>query len=825
MARIGHAGKWSGSENGAAGRTVLQVARRLAATIGTEFFRAMAKHLAEALAADCVLLGEFAPGHVERVKTLATYVDSQDENLDFELAGSAAAQIALGRSYLCSSGVQDRFPADELLAKLDAQACAGLPLVDSHGQPIGVIMAIYRRPVANLRSAKAMLEVFQPRASAELQRIVEDEKLRESEQRYRAFIAQSADALYRLEFEQPIPADLPIEEQVKLIERLGYLAECNEAFLRLHGADRMEKLIGCRISEIIPEWKADLKEASRWASAGYKLTMVETTPVEHGGKRRYLLRSLWGIVDDGKLRRVWGISRDITEFKYTELALSASEQRMADLLEAVHLLVIMADLEGKIAFCNNYFFRLTGWQPPDVLGRDWLELMISPAEQGKFRAAFARAHLDPGSPSHLESALLGPKGERWEIAWDSALLRDSEGKPAAWVNAGRDVTQYKALEAELRQNQKLASLGRLAGGVAHDFNNLLTVMLGYSAALAERGDIPDAVRQGLTEIRKAAERGSEMTNRLLAFGRRRAQRAELLNLNTVVADAELMLRRLIGASTKLTTSLDPSLGLVRADSGHLQQVLVNLVVNARDAMPEGGAITITTSNFDAPARSPATPGLAPGEYVLLTVSDCGSGMNEEVKRHCFEPFFTTKEQGKGTGLGLSTVYGIVQQSGGQIVVESEPGKGTCFRIFLPRIQAESTTARETPCAPTAACGTETILLVEDQKEVRVFTASALRGLGYTVIEAENSAEALELAGHADVIDILLTDILMPGMAGGELAELIKASDPQIKVLFMSGYTAGQSIEQLTQRGFRYIQKPFTPTELANKVRETLDSHP
>jgi signal transduction histidine kinase len=324
-----------------------------------------------------------------------------------------------------------------------------------------------------------------------------------------------------------------------------------------------------------------------------------------------------------------------------------------------------------------------------VLGKEWLVLMVPSDEHSRLHSTFGDETTRPEIPIHFDSTLLSPDMRRWQYEWDRAALCDTEGKVVAWANVGRDVTEKKALEEQFLRAQKLATIGKLAAGIAHDFNNLLTVIMGYSSALVSRLDPADPARRDLDEIRKVTVKGAELTNRLLAFGRTQSLRPEVLSPNNLIGDAEQMLHRLVGNDVRLTTHLDPLAGLVRLDSSSFHQVLMNLAVNARDAMPNGGELIIGTSNVRIDTGSQLFPGVPSGDYVLITVSDSGTGMSEEVRHHLFEPFFTTKEPGKGVGLGLSTVYGIVHQSGGQIFVDSETGRGTTVRILLHRVFREA----------------------------------------------------------------------------------------------------------------------------------------
>jgi PAS domain S-box-containing protein len=386
-------------------------------------------------------------------------------------------------------------------------------------------------------------------------------------------------------------------------------------------------------------------------------------------------------------------------------------------------------------------------------------------------------------------------------------------------------------EEELRQSQKMEAIGRLAGGIAHDFNNLLSIILSYSAMMMEALSPDDPLRADAEQIAIAGQRARDLTRQLLAFGRRQMLRPEVLDLAEVVRGVEPMLRRVLGEDIELTISLAQPTSLVKADPGQLQQIIMNLVVNARDAMPEGGQLWIEASDVlldEARVRASAGAGARPGPYVCLTVSDTGVGLDEETRARIFEPFFTTKPRGKGTGLGLSTVLGIVQQSGGHVTVESRPNEGASFRVFLPRT-TEARVAppppREPRRQPLAKRGSETILLVEDEGQLRVLARDILRGAGYTVYEAPNAAEAIKVSQrHAGPIHLLVTDVVMPHIGGGELAKRLAGERPRMRVLYMSGYTDDAIFQGgMVDPNVAFLPKPITPDTLLGKVRETLDS--
>jgi signal transduction histidine kinase len=380
-------------------------------------------------------------------------------------------------------------------------------------------------------------------------------------------------------------------------------------------------------------------------------------------------------------------------------------------------------------------------------------------------------------------------------------------------------------EDQLRQAQKLEAIARLAAGVAHDFNNILTAISGHSELLLRQLDAGDSRRRNAEQIEKCAYMAAALTRQLLTFSRKQVIEPRVLELNAVVGNIERMLTRLIGEDLECRTELDPNVGRIKADPGQIEQVIMNLAVNARDAMPHGGKLTITTASVTLNERRRKDfPSLSPGKHVMLAVADTGTGMTEQVKAHLFEPFFTTKPPGKGTGLGLATCFGIVRQSSGHIEVESALGKGTTFKLYFPEIQEAAAAVRLIPCVAPSAKGTETVLLVEDEAIVRELAVTTLRERGYTVIEAGNGEEGLRLARHYEgTIDLVLTDVVMPVMGGREMADALQGSRPGTKILFTSGYTEDAiGHHDVLRAGIEFLQKPYLSASLARRVREVLD---
>lgn len=494
-------------------------------------------------------------------------------------------------------------------------------------------------------------------------------------------------------------------------------------------------------------------------------------------------------------------------------------------LEAMSQGIIICDAcdpELPIVYASPGFERLTGWDAEEIVGRN-CRFLQGPDTDRNAVARIRRA-LEKEAPCSVELLNYRKDGTPFFNDLNISPVRDEHGRVTHYVGVQNDVTDRRALETQLRQAQKLEAVGQLAAGVAHDFNNLLSVIMSYAAFASEAAG-PGQLHDDLEEIRMAGERAATLTRQLLAFSRQQVLQPRVLRVPEVVQSMEKLLRRLIGAQVSLTFELRGSF-VVFADAGEIEQILVNLVVNARDAMPDGGELTIEVDDAtldDAYADDHVD--LDPGDYVLLAVTDTGVGMSAGVRERIFDPFFTTKTEGRGTGLGLATVYGIVKQSGGHIVVYSEPGEGTTFKIFLPRHRGDDAAKGDTTSPPARLQGNETVLVVEDETKVRVVATEILRRNGYDVLEASNGADALALAArHEGPIQLLLTDMVMPKMSGAQLAREMGAVRPTTKVMFMSGYTESSVIRRgVIDGSARFVQKPITPTRLLQAVREALDA--
>ncbi|MCK5879858.1 MAG: PAS domain S-box protein, partial [Holophagae bacterium] len=500
----------------------------------------------------------------------------------------------------------------------------------------------------------------------------------------------------------------------------------------------------------------------------------------------------------------------------------ADRERLSIAIEQAGEAIIITDKEATIQYVNPAYEKITGYTSEEVIGEN-PRILNSGVQDGAF---YKKMWETLASGEAWSGRLVNRKKDGTLYTEETTIspVFDLSGKVVNYVGVKRDVTQELTMEEQFRQSQKMEAVGKLAGGVAHDFNNLLGVIMGYTE-LAQNQIGPDhGISKHLKAIERAAERSAGLTRQLLAFSRKQKLESKVINLNDLLKNLEKMLRRVIGEDIEFMTAYTDDLDKVEADPGQIEQIIMNLAVNARDAMPEGGKLTIESANVYLDERYARTHlGTIPGRYVMLAVLDTGSGMDEETRSRIFEPFFTTKEEGKGTGLGLSTVYGIVKQSGGHIWCYSEPDKGTTFEVYLPRTDAGLSRKKEGNAVKIAQGGSENILLVEDETEIRHLLKEMLKELNYNITVAENGIEALHLIeGKGFRPDLIITDVVMPHMGGKSLVDRVRKIVPDQKVLYMSGYTDHSAVQNgALDPDIPFIQKPFNFPDIAEKIKQAL----
>jgi PAS domain S-box-containing protein len=628
------------------------------------------------------------------------------------------------------------------------------------------------------------------------------DRLRASEARFRTLVEHATDAFF-------------------LHDNQGTILDVNRQACESLGYSR-EELVGMRPADFEADAdRAALEQIAARLDAGEVVTLDShhrrkdgtVFPVE------VRIRPFW----EGGRRFSVALARDITDRKRAERALVESHSLLNAVVEGTADAVFVKDLHGRYLMINSAGARFIGKSVEEVLGKDDQQLFtpdtahaIMELDRRVMASGQSRTAEETATAAGVTRTYLTTKG----------VYRDAQGKVIGLIGTAHDVTEEKRLEDQLRQAQKMEAVGRLAGGVAHDFNNLLTVINGYSEMLFNRLPADDPGRELLAQVRKSGERAARLTRQLLAFSRKQVLQPQVVSLNTLLGELRKLLRPLIGEDIELALVPAPLLGLARVDPGQFEQAVINLAVNARDAMPRGGRLTIETHNTELDEDYAGRhPEVRPGRYVLVAVSDTGQGMDETTRARIFEPFFTTKGPGKGTGLGLAMVYGFVKQSGGHVEVYSEWGRGTTFKVYLPRAEQTTPSAKAPPDLLKVPGGTETVLLVEDEDAVRTLSRLVLQSSGYTVLEARDGQEAVWVAQqHQGPIHILVTDLVMPRMSGRQLADLLTQARPHVRTLFMSGYTDEAVLRHgVLEASVAFLQKPFSPIGLARRVREVLDA--
>jgi two-component system, cell cycle sensor histidine kinase and response regulator CckA len=602
----------------------------------------------------------------------------------------------------------------------------------------------------------------------------------------------------------------------------GIATYISPAFRRIYGLSQDDLQDGQKyiFNYVHPEDQPRAKAFLELMKTGQPLDIEHRIVCADGSVRNLWLRCYPVPDETGLVKQYVGIAQDVTGRRRAEAALLDSKEYLDKIINCLGDPLFVKDEKRKLVLVNEAFRKFSKKPVEELLGKTAFDLL--PNEFAVPLWQQEQAILDTGVECFSEDKILVENAGVLTVLTKKTLLRDKNGNKQI-VGVMRDITEYKRLETQFQQAQKMEAIGVLAGGVAHDFNNLLSVIKGYTELLMEEFQPDDPKWADLNQIEQAGQRAASLISQLLTFSRKQLLQPEILNLNTIVNDMTKMLRRVIGEYIELSTVTQPDLDPIYADPGQIQQIIMNLAVNARDAMPQGGKLTIETMNVDLDESYVCRHAvMKKGRFAMMAISDNGIGMDAETQSHIFEPFFTTKEKGKGTGLGLSTIYGIVKQSGGFIWVYSEVGKGTTFKIYFPSAKEEdSNSAAE--ISAIAQGGKETLLIAEDDGSVRSLASRILRGRGYQVLEAANGKDALQIAqAYRDKIHLVLTDIIMPEMGGSALVAQLKVLRPEIKALYFSGYTDGAIVQHgILDSNVEFLQKPFTVENLLRRVREVL----
>jgi PAS domain S-box-containing protein len=714
------------------------------------------------------------------------------------IKGYTADQV-IGRSFSCL------FPPEEIIRGRPAEI---LKIAAAGGRHEEQTMRVRRdgsRFLANVTITALRDPAGALRGFSEISRDLTESK--ESGARYRGLLEAAPDAMV-------------VVNQGGEIVLLNVQAEKQFGY-------RRDELVGQQVKNIIPEGFAERLIADALRSAADALAQQIGTGIELSGRRKdgteFPIEIMLSPLESTEGILVTAAIRDISVRRAAEAAL----QRTSQLLQASQSVAQVGGWEldpvDNTLFWTDETYRIHDTSPAEYTPTLATAIQFYAPESIPIITAAVQEAVDHGTPFDLELELITAKDRRIWVHTKGTVTMD-QGPTVKITGVFRDITEQRELETQLRQAQRLEVVGQLAGGIAHDFNNLLTAIRGYSELVRHNLGPKDRNRADLDQVVLASDRAVELTRQLLAFSRRQVLQPRIVDPGELVAGVAPMLRRLLGEHIELVTYAGPDLGRVKVDPSQFEQIIVNLAVNARDAMPEGGKLRIETTNVKlGMAYATSHPGVTPGPYVALTVSDTGSGMSEAVKAHIFEPFFTTKEPGQGTGMGLATVYGIAQQSGGSIYLYSEPGHGTSFKIYLPRVDDEAGAALPAPIAATPT-GSETILLVEDEPAVRDYAARILSEQGYVVLEASNGAAALALvAAHPSAIELLVTDMVMPGLQGHQLSKQLSVIRPDLRVLYVSGFTENSVVDHgVVGEGIAFLPKPYTVEALGQAVRLVLD---
>ncbi|MBI4811150.1 MAG: PAS domain S-box protein, partial [Ignavibacteriales bacterium] len=747
--------------------------------------------------------------------------------------GLTAYVLRTGQSILC-----DQKLSDELERKGEAELVGvpcpiwlGVPLI-VEGKTIGVmVVQHYSDATVYGEREKHILEFVSTQVAKAIEGKQAQEALKQSEDRYRAFVEQSTEGIWRFESDYPISITLPEDEQVRLFYEHAYIAECNDAMAHMYGFSRASDFVGARLSEmLIPTDPRNLEILKDFIHSGYRLNNAESHEMDKHGNVKIFLNNFVGFIDNDILRVVWGTQTDVTERRHAEDLLIHSEEKYRTLFEESQDCIILSTPDGRLVDINPAGVELFGYTSKEELLklRDASDLYFNPEDRELFISRLAQYRY----VKDLELSIKRKDGEKRTVLENASAVRDVDGPIIAYRSFLRDITERKKLEDQLRQAQKMESIGTLAGGIAHDFNNILGIILGYTSLIQGGSVEPTRISQSLDIIKKAVQRGADLVRQLLTFARKGEPTFSAVNINDVINELMKMLNQTFPKTITIESNLIENPPSIVADSSQLHLALLNLCVNARDAMvedkpgsPGGGTLTLRTGVVKQSQLLSKFPDAQAVEYISIMVKDTGVGMDEETRNRVFEPFFTTKELGKGTGLGLAVVYGVINSHHGFVDVESTKGIGTTFTLYFPAIERKPEVVEtiKTTEAPISS-GHETILIVEDEQMLANLLSSILSDQGYKTLVACDGQEGVDIfTANKDNIDLILSDMGLPRLGGYEMFMKIKELKPTIKAVLASGYFDLNLKKELMDAGAKdFIQKPYVPELIIKRIREILD---
>ncbi len=771
----------------------------------------------------------------ENLLSFPYFVDEVDEPSPPQRPGRGMTEYVLrtGKSLLCTLDVHE-----ELVRKGEAELIGapsaiwlGVPLIVERETIGAMVVQHYSDEKAYGEKEQRVLEFMSSQIARVIERKRSERALRLSSERYQRFVGQSFEGIWRVQFHDPIPVSLPHPEQEDLFFTNGYFVECNDVMANMLGYGSGSEVCGRKIEHfILPSMPDNRALVRRLTSSGYHVKEADVHRTGSDGHEKYFLLNLIGVVENSALAELWGTQRDVTERRQTELRVKESEKKYRSIFEGSQDAIFVCSTAGKILDVNHAAVDLFGFtSSEDVRGMHSMDaLFAKPAQLQEYRKRLTQ----DGSVREFEFELKRRDGDSRSVIVTASSETAPLGESLTHRGFLRDITDRRRLEEQFRQAQKMEGIGTLAGGIAHDFNNLLGIILGFTQLLEAGPADPERFAKSIETIKRAIERGSGLVRQLLTFARRADPSFHNLNANDVVGELTRMLGETFPRSIEIAADLDDGLPSITADHGQLHQALLNLCVNARDAMLDprrgtmNGKLTLSTSSVDGSVLRKKFGNALLDRYVVISIRDNGVGMDEETRTRIFEPFFTTKELGQGTGLGLSVVYGVINSHQGYVDVESRVGEGTAFHLYFPITDAlYPPVVRIAESTDELPVGSETILIVEDEEMLRDLLKTFLSGSGYTVLTAQNGEEGLEVfRQYRDDIALILSDMGLPRLGGWEMFQQMREIDPGVKVILASGYFDPNLKMDLLKAGAKdFMQKPYVPDTILRRIREVIDA--